>query len=60
MLSGSGVYDGSEIHEASAILVNLSRYSADVKMYAPDKPQHHVINHIKGEEMQQERYVYIT
>ncbi|XP_002739842.1 glutamine amidotransferase-like class 1 domain-containing protein 3, mitochondrial [Saccoglossus kowalevskii] len=49
VLSGSGVYDGSEIHEASAVLVHLSRGSAKVSMYAPDIPQMHVINHCKGE-----------
>jgi enhancing lycopene biosynthesis protein 2 len=49
VLSGCGVYDGSEIHEASACLVHLSRHGADVSMFAPDKPQLHVINHLKGE-----------
>lgn len=28
VLSGSGVYDGSEVHEASAVLVALGRNSA--------------------------------
>jgi len=31
LLAGSGVYDGSEIHEASAALVALSRKDAQVK-----------------------------
>ena len=31
ILAGSGVYDGSEIHEASAALVALSRANAQVK-----------------------------
>lgn len=30
VLAGCGVYDGSEIHEASAILVHLSRGGANV------------------------------
>lgn len=30
VLAGCGVYDGSEIHEASAILVHLSRGGASV------------------------------
>ena len=30
LLAGSGVYDGSEIHEASAALVALSRHNAQV------------------------------
>lgn len=31
ILAGCGVYDGTEIHEASAILVHLSRAGAKVK-----------------------------
>lgn len=49
VLSGSGVFDGSEVHEASAVLVHLSRAGADVSIYAPDIPQMHVLNHAKGE-----------
>ena len=30
LLAGSGVYDGSEVHEASAALVALSRHNAQV------------------------------
>ncbi|CAB1346912.1 unnamed protein product [Coregonus sp. 'balchen'] len=48
VLSGCGVYDGTEIHEASAILVHLSRGGAEVQMYAPDVSQMHVIDHGKG------------
>ncbi|XP_071546314.1 ES1 protein homolog, mitochondrial-like isoform X1 [Panulirus ornatus] len=48
VLSGSGVYDGSEIHEASAALVSLTRDGADVVCFAPDAPQMHVIDHTKG------------
>ncbi|XP_072026662.1 glutamine amidotransferase-like class 1 domain-containing protein 3, mitochondrial [Amphiura filiformis] len=59
VLSGSGVYDGSEIHEASAILVNLSRGGADVSIYAPDVEQMHVIDHTKGEPMEQTRNVLV-
>nr|XP_028583154.1 glutamine amidotransferase-like class 1 domain-containing protein 3A, mitochondrial isoform X2 [Podarcis muralis] len=49
VLSGCGVYDGTEIHEASAILVHLSREGASVQMYAPDISQMHVIDHSKGQ-----------
>lgn len=30
VLAGCGVFDGSEIHEASAVLVHLSRGGAEV------------------------------
>jgi len=48
ILSGCGVYDGSEIHEASACLVHLSRQNAEVTIFAPDQNQLHVINHVNG------------
>ncbi|KAK7081049.1 es1 protein, mitochondrial [Halocaridina rubra] len=48
VLSGSGVYDGSEIHEASAALVALTRAGATVECYAPDVSQMHTIDHTKG------------
>jgi hypothetical protein len=47
VLSGSGVYDGSEIHEASSILIHLTREGAVPQCYAPDVLQMHVIDHKK-------------
>nr|ACO10157.1 ES1 protein homolog, mitochondrial precursor [Osmerus mordax] len=57
VLSGCGVYDGTEIHEASAILVHLSRGGAEVQMYAPDVSQMHVIDHSKGQPAEESRNV---
>ncbi|ELT90411.1 hypothetical protein CAPTEDRAFT_171016 [Capitella teleta] len=48
VLSGCGVFDGTEVHEASACLVHLSRNGASVSMFAPDVTQMHVIDHSKG------------
>jgi enhancing lycopene biosynthesis protein 2 len=59
VISGCGVYDGSEIHEASACLVHLSRHSASVRVFAPDIPQKHVINHLTGETMPETRNVLV-
>ena len=59
VLSGCGVYDGSEIHEASACLVHLSRHSASVHVFAPDVAQKHVINHLNGEVMPEARNVLV-
>jgi len=59
VLAGSGVYDGSEVHEASAVLVNLSRNNVEYKMYAPDVNQMHVVNHTTGEEMKETRNVFV-
>jgi enhancing lycopene biosynthesis protein 2 len=48
ILSGCGVYDGSEIHEAVLTLFFLDRIGVDVSCFAPDKAQMHVINHLTG------------
>jgi len=48
VLSGCGVYDGTEIHEAVSVLVHLSRLGADVSCFAPDSEQTQVINHLTG------------
>ena len=48
VLSGCGVYDGSEIHEAVVTLLALDRAGADVKCFAPDTAQQDVIDHAEG------------
>uniref|UniRef100_A0A8C8YCV8 ES1 protein homolog, mitochondrial n=1 Tax=Prolemur simus TaxID=1328070 RepID=A0A8C8YCV8_PROSS len=60
VLSGCGVYDGTEIHEASAILVHLSRGGAEVQIFAPDVPQMHVIDHTKGQPSESETRNVLT
>ena len=49
VLSGCGVYDGSEIHEAVVTLLALDGLGAEVQCVAPELPQMHVINHVEGE-----------
>ncbi|MCP4571064.1 MAG: isoprenoid biosynthesis glyoxalase ElbB [bacterium] len=49
ILSGCGVYDGSEIHEVCAALLALHRAGAAVTACAPRTPQMHVIDHTAGE-----------
>ncbi|XP_041653930.1 glutamine amidotransferase-like class 1 domain-containing protein 3A, mitochondrial [Cheilinus undulatus] len=57
ILSGCGVYDGTEIHEASAILVHLSRAGAKVQMFAPNADQMHVVNHCDGKPTEEKRNI---
>ncbi|KAM9850333.1 glutamine amidotransferase-like class 1 domain-containing protein 3, mitochondrial [Aulostomus maculatus] len=57
VLSGCGLHDGSEIHEASAILVHLSRAGAKVQMFAPNADQMHVINHCDGKPTEEKRNI---
>ncbi|MFW6371282.1 MAG: isoprenoid biosynthesis glyoxalase ElbB [Bacteroidota bacterium] len=59
VLSGSGVYDGSEIHEATLTLLAIARNGAQYQCFAPDVEQAHVINHLTGEEMQESRNVLV-
>ncbi len=49
ILSGSGVYDGSEIHESVITLLAIDRAGAEAVCMAPDINQMHVINHLTGE-----------
>jgi len=57
LLSGCGVYDGSEIHESVLTLLSLANAGLDYECFAPDKDQHHVINHRTGEPMEETRNV---
>jgi len=59
VLSGNGVYDGAEIHEATMTLYAIMKNGAEYEIFAPDIPQHHVINHITGDEMKETRNVLI-
>ncbi|AYC17243.1 Glyoxalase ElbB [Dickeya dianthicola] len=57
VLSGCGVYDGSEIHEAVLTLLAIERAGAEAVCFAPDKEQLHVINHLTGEVTGEKRNV---
>ena len=48
ILSGCGVYDGAEIHEAVLTLLALARAGASVSCVAPNIDQKEVINHVTG------------
>lgn len=59
ILSGCGVFDGAEIHESVLTLLALEENGASYQCFAPDIPQHHVINHLNGDEMNESRNVLI-
>ena len=59
LLSGNGVFDGSEIHEAVFTLLAIDENGAQAICFAPDIDQHHVLNHITGDEMDETRNVLI-
>lgn len=59
VLSGCGVYDGTEVHEAAAAVAALSRAGAEIEFFAPDKEMAHTVDHTKGAEMDQARNVLL-
>ena len=59
LLSGCGVYDGSEIHEAVLTLLALDRAGADIQCLAPDMEQQDVVNHLTGETQSESRNVLV-
>jgi enhancing lycopene biosynthesis protein 2 len=59
ILSGCGVYDGAEIHESVITLLRLDQRGAKVQCFAPDIPQMHVINHLTGDAMPEQRNVLV-
>ncbi len=59
VLAGSGVFDGAEIHEATFTLYAILKNGGEYQIFAPNINQHHVVNHITGEEMNETRNVLI-
>jgi enhancing lycopene biosynthesis protein 2 len=59
ILSGCGVFDGAEIHESVLTMLHLERLGASYQCFAPDIQQHHVINHLTGEEQDEQRNVRV-
>jgi len=49
VLSGCGVMDGSEIHEAVLTLLHLDNKGLEAVCIAPDMNQMHVMNHVSNE-----------
>lgn len=58
VLSGCGVYDGSEIHEAVLTLLAIDRLGCQAVCMAPDV-ELSVVNHLTGQETGEKRNVLI-
>src|SRR5512134_2763369 len=54
ILSGCGVFDGSEIHESVLVLLALDRANAQIVCAAPDMPQREVVNHLTRQPVKSE------
>lgn len=59
LLSGCGVYDGAEIQEAVLTLLAIEEVGAEAVCISIDQNQHHVINHLTGEEMPETRNMMV-
>ena len=59
LLSGCGVYDGSEIYETVLTLSRLDQSGAEYQCVAPNDSMMHVINHQTGDEMSESRNILV-
>lgn len=59
LLSGCGVKDGSEIHEAVLTILFLEQRGANIVFMAPDMEQSQVVNHLTGEQTNEKRNVLV-
>ena len=59
VLSGCGVYDGAEIHEAVLTLLAIDRQGGTYQCFAPNRDQMHVVNHLTGEATGESRNVLV-
>ncbi|MDD2636529.1 MAG: isoprenoid biosynthesis glyoxalase ElbB [Bacteroidales bacterium] len=59
ILSGCGVYDGSEIHETTMAMLALSKNEIEYECFAPNIEQYHVINHLNGDVTDEKRNVLV-
>jgi enhancing lycopene biosynthesis protein 2 len=59
VLSGCGVFDGAEIHEATLTLLAIAQQGASYEIFAPDVDQYHVINHLTHQPTGEKRNVLV-
>lgn len=59
VLSGCGVQDGAEIHEAVLAMLALDRAGAEIVCLAPDREQADVVDHRTGQKTNERRNVLV-
>lgn len=59
ILSGCGVSDGSEIHEATLALLAIRKAGCDYSVFAPDNEQTEVVNHYTGAIVREKRNILV-
>ncbi len=59
LLSGCGVFDGSEIYETVLTLIAIEKAGATYQCVAPDMMQYHVMNHLTKAPSDEKRNVLV-
>ncbi len=59
LLSGCGVYDGAEIQEALFSMLAVEEAGGETIAISINDNQHHVVNHLTGEEMNESRNMMV-
>ena len=59
IIGGCGHRDGSEIHETTMTMLAVEEHGATYQMFAPNRNQYHVLNHLDGTEMQEQRNMLV-
>ena len=59
IIGGCGHRDGSEIHETTMTMLAIEEHGATYQMFAPNRNQYHVLNHLDGTEMHEQRNMLV-
>ena len=59
LIGGCGHRDGSEIHETTMTMLAVEEHGATYQMFAPNRNQDHVLNHLDGTEMHEQRNMLV-
>lgn len=59
ILSGCGFLDGAEIRESVLTLLSLDSLDIEYDIFAPNKVQHHTVNHLSSEEQGESRNIMV-
>lgn len=59
IIGGCGHRDGSEIHETTMTMLAVEEQGATYQMFAPNRNQYHVLNHLDGTEMHEQRNMLV-
>lgn len=59
ILAGCGFLDGAEIREVVITTLFLDKYNLNYDFFAPNKDQHHVVNHLTNQEAGESRNILV-